>query len=156
VRLKSPFIKQRGLKDPLKSDANLRPNAASSETAWMPKPLYQIKMPRISQLLLHAIGQTAIANFESGSLEIFAQDTHMVDDSGAIRSRTYVDSESLRFRVRHRALKYNTAFGSVWIRTTVIRVTDGSCGTQERLQSITSFSSYPLAAKKRHLILSGV
>lgn len=110
------------------------------ERSFPPKTLATQHM---KELFLHAIGQTAIATFESDSLEIFAQDTYMVDDSGAIRSRTYVYSESLRFRVRHRALKFNTAFGCVWIRTTIITVPDGTCGTQERLQCITSFSFYP-------------
>jgi len=117
-----------------------------------PLPPTTLTTQHMKQLFLHAIGQTAIATFESVPLESFAQDTHMVDDSGAIRSRTYVYSESLRFRVRHRALKFNTAFGCIWIRTTVITVPDGTCGTQERLQFITSFSFYP----SRWIQLSGI
>ncbi|KAH3964989.1 hypothetical protein HBI56_149970 [Parastagonospora nodorum] len=112
----------------------------SFERCFPPKTLATQQM---KELFLHAIGQTAIATFESDSLEIFAQDTYMVDDSGAIRSRTYVYSESLRFRVRHRALKFSTILGCVWIRTTIISVPDGSGDAQQRLQCITSFSFYP-------------
>jgi hypothetical protein len=98
---------------------------------------------KINELLLHAIGQTATGTFESDSLDIFAQDTYMVDDSGAIRSRTFVYSENLRFRVRHRALSFRTAFGCVWVRTTIICLPGEAGDAQDKSQCITSFAFYP-------------
>jgi hypothetical protein len=98
---------------------------------------------QMNELWLHAIGQTAIAAFESESLEIFAQDTYMVDNSGAIRSRTLVYSENLRSRVRHRVLSFRTVFGCVRICTTMICLPDDAGDAQEKSQCVTSFAFYP-------------
>jgi hypothetical protein len=97
----------------------------------------------IKELMLHAIGQTAIATFESDSLEIFAQDGYTMDASGALRSRTFVYSENLRYCVRHHASSYRTAFGCVWMRTTIIYLPNETGDTHGRSQSVTSFVFYP-------------
>lgn len=44
--------KHRDLKDLLKSDANLGQNTALSEIVWMPKPLCQAKITRISRIFI--------------------------------------------------------------------------------------------------------
>lgn len=95
---------------------------------------------KIKQLMLHAIEQTAIASFKSDSLEIFAQDGYTMDNSGAVQSRTFVYSESLRYRVRHKASSFQTAFGCVWVRSTIIYQPGD---TQRRSQSVTLLVFYP-------------
>jgi hypothetical protein len=116
-------------------------NASTSFEQSFPRKILAIQ--QFKELLLHTIGQTAIATFESNSLDIFAQDTYMVDHSGAIRSRTFVYSENLRFRVRHRALSFRTVFGCIWIRTTIIFIPNEADDAKERSQCITSFAFYP-------------
>jgi hypothetical protein len=97
----------------------------------------------IRELMIHAIGQTAIGTFKSDSFEILAQDGYTLDDSGAIRSRTFVYSANLRYRVRHHASSFRTAFGCVWIRTTTIYFPDEASDMHERSQCVTSFVFYP-------------
>lgn len=102
--------------------------------------------------MLHAIRQTAVTAFEPSSLEIFAQDGYTIDCSGAVRSRTFVYSEHLRYQVCHHASSFQTAFGCVWVRTTTIKTPDSIGEEQKRAQSVTSFIFYP----KRWLQLLGV
>jgi hypothetical protein len=107
------------------------------------KSVYKQATVGIKELMLHAIRQTAIATFESDSFEILAQDGYTMDDSGAIRSRTFVYLENLRYRVRHHASSFRTAFGCVWIRKTIIYLPDEAGNTQEGSQCVTSFVFYP-------------
>jgi hypothetical protein len=106
-------------------------------------PRKTLSTEKLNELLLHAIGQTAVATFVSDSLEVFSQDTYTIDDHGAIRARTFVYSKNLRFHVRHRLSSFKTAFGCIWLRTTAIRRPDRADNAQERTQSITSFAFYP-------------
>ena len=97
----------------------------------------------VQELMLHAISQTAIATFESTSLEIFAQDGYMMDECGQVRSKTFVYSESLRYRVRHQASSFRTALGCLWVRTTTISRANESTGKLEKSQTVTSVVFYP-------------
>jgi hypothetical protein len=116
-------------------------NALTSFEQFFPQKISATQ--QINELWLHAIRQTATAAFQSESLEIFAQDTYMVDNSGTIRSRTLVYAENLRSRVRHRALSFKTVFGCVRIRTTMICLPDEAGDVREKSQCITSFAFYP-------------
>ncbi|KAH8722344.1 hypothetical protein GQ44DRAFT_741717 [Phaeosphaeriaceae sp. PMI808] len=100
---------------------------------------------KLEELMLQAIGRIAISNFESDSLEILAQDGYTMDDSGIVRSKTFVYSENLRYRVRHQASSFQTALGCVWIRTTIIDLPDEAEAEDknEESQSVTSFVFYP-------------
>jgi hypothetical protein len=97
----------------------------------------------IQELMLHAISQTAIATFESTSLEIFAQDGYMMDECGQVRSKTFVYSENIRYRVRHQASSFRTALGCLWVRKTTIRHTNELTGELDRSQTVTSTVFYP-------------
>lgn len=99
---------------------------------------------RIKELMLHAMRQTAIATLESNSLEIFAQDGYTLDTNGFIRSRTFVYSESLRYRVRHQTTRFRTAFGCVTIRKTIIYLQGDAGDNNETPQSVTSTVFYPM------------
>ncbi|KAH7401636.1 hypothetical protein BKA66DRAFT_585814 [Pyrenochaeta sp. MPI-SDFR-AT-0127] len=98
---------------------------------------------KIQELMLHAIGQTAIATFESTSTEIFARDGYTMDDSGVFRSKTFVYSRHMRYRVCHQASSFRLAFGCVWIRTTTIYYNDRVTDTHGKSQSVTAFTFYP-------------
>jgi hypothetical protein len=98
---------------------------------------------RIKELMLHAMRQTAIATLESNSLEIFAQDGYTLDSNGSIRSRTFVYSESLRYRVRHQTARFRTAFGCVTVRKTIIYMQGDADDNNETSQSVTSTVFYP-------------
>jgi hypothetical protein len=100
-------------------------------------------MPKfhIQQLMLHAIAQTAVATFESTSLEILAHDGYMIDECGQPRAKTFVYAESLRYRIRHHASSFWTALGHVWVRTTTISPTENP--TARNSQTVTSFVFYP-------------
>jgi hypothetical protein len=106
-------------------------------------PQKTLSTEKFNELLLHAIGQTAVATFVSDSLDVFSQDTYTIDDDGAIRARTFVYSKNLRIHVRHRLSSFKTAFGYVWIRSTAICCPDRAADAQEKSQSITSFAFYP-------------
>ncbi|KAH8704359.1 hypothetical protein GQ44DRAFT_820019 [Phaeosphaeriaceae sp. PMI808] len=108
-----------------------------------PVPVQTMATLKIEELMLQTIRQTAIATFESDSLEILAQDGYTMDDSGTVRTRTFVYSENLRYRVRHHMPSFQTAFGCVWIRTTVIYLSDDTGGKAGKNHSITSFVFYP-------------
>ncbi|KAF2032349.1 hypothetical protein EK21DRAFT_99003 [Setomelanomma holmii] len=75
----------------------------------------------IKELTLHAISQTAMAKFESTSLELFTQDGYMMDESGQVRSKTFVCSEKLKYQVHHEASSFQTALGCLWICKTTIK-----------------------------------
>jgi hypothetical protein len=106
-------------------------------------PQKALATQKINELLLHAIGQTAIPTFVSNSLEIFAQDTYTIDDGGAIRAKTFAYSRNRRLRVRHHVSSHKSPFGCVWIRTTNICLPDEASDTREISQCITSFVFYP-------------
>lgn len=93
--------------------------------------------------MLHAISQTAIATFKSTSQEIFAQDGYMIDEYRQIRSKTFVYSEHLRYRVRHQTSSFRTALGCVWIRKTTIGHDNKLTGELETSQTVTSIVFYP-------------
>jgi hypothetical protein len=112
----------------------------SSERSFSERNMASLQL---KELMLHAIEQTAIATFESNSLEIFAQDTYTVDGSGCLRSRTFVYSENLRYRIRHHTSSFRTAIGCVWVRTTKIYSLDEASDAQESSQCVTSFVFYP-------------
>jgi hypothetical protein len=95
----------------------------------------------IQQLMLHTIAQTAIATFESTSLEIFAQDGYTFDECGQLRSKTFVYAENLRYRIRHHASCFQTALGYVWVRTTTMYLANDPTPTTCR--TVTSFVFYP-------------
>lgn len=97
----------------------------------------------VQELMLHAISQTAIATFETSSLEIFAQDGYMMDQCGQIRSKTFVYSDRVRYRVRHQASSFRTALGCVWVRKTIISQTDEFSKESEKSQTVTSIVFYP-------------
>lgn len=98
----------------------------------------------LHELMLHAISSTAIASFRSTSLEIFAQDGYMMDECGQVRAKTFVYSESLRYRVRHEATTYRTAFGCVWVRRTFISHANEFTGKLQKVQTVTSVVFYPV------------
>jgi hypothetical protein len=95
----------------------------------------------IQQLMLHAIAQTAIATFESTSLEILAHDGYMIDECGQPRAKTFVYAGSLQYRIRHHASSFRTALGHAWVRTTTIHPTKNP--TAGGFQTVTSFVFYP-------------
>jgi hypothetical protein len=98
----------------------------------------------VQELMLHAISQTAIATFESTSLDILAQDGYFMDDCGQVRSKTFVYSEQVRYRVHHQATSFRTALGCLWVRRTTIgnarELNDGL----EELQTVTMVAFYPV------------
>lgn len=104
------------------------------------------------ELMLRAISQTAIASFKSTSLEIFAQDGYMLDESGQVRSKTFVYSDTSRYRVRHQESSFRTALGYFWIRKTTISHNNKLTGELEESHTVTSFVFYP----KEWLQLLGV
>lgn len=106
----------------------------------------------IQELMLHAVSQTAIATFESTSLDILAQDGYMMDNCGQVRSKTFVYSENIRYRIRHQATSFRTALGCLCIRTTTIDHAHELDDQLENLQTVTSFVFYPV----RWLQLLGV
>lgn len=97
----------------------------------------------IQKLMLHAIAQTAIATFETTSLDILAQDGYMIDECGQLRSKTFVYAENIRYRVRNHATSFRTAFGCVWVRTTTIYPANDPGNTTGKSQTINSFVFYP-------------
>jgi hypothetical protein len=107
------------------------------------RPVLEQCMPKfhVQQLMLHAIAQTAIAKFESTSLEILAQDGYMIDECGQPRAKTFVYAESQQYRIRHHASSIRTALGHVWIRTTTIYPTNNP--TAGKFQTVTSFVFCP-------------
>jgi hypothetical protein len=132
---------QRSLQNPPVSAIEVAKNVLPGFDKLVPeKAMDSLK---IKELMLHAIGQTAIATFESDSLEIFAQDGYTMDVSGALRSRTFVYSENSQYCVRHHASSSRTAFGCVWIRTTIIYLPNETGNPHGRSQSVTSFVFYP-------------
>jgi hypothetical protein len=106
-------------------------------------PQMSLGTEQFNELLLHTIGQTAIATFESNSLETFSQDTYTIDEGGAIRAKTFVYSKNSRLHVRHRLSCFKTVLGCVWLRRTTICFPDRSADAQQKSQSITSFAIYP-------------
>jgi hypothetical protein len=132
---------QHGLKLMSKATHEATSNTPTSFERYFPRNT--LATQQVQELLLHAIGQTAIATFESGSSEILAQDAHMIDVSGAVQSRTFVYSENMRFRICHRELSFRTVFGCVWIRTSIICLPNEAVHAQKRSQCITSFAFYP-------------
>lgn len=98
----------------------------------------------LHELMLHAISSTAIASFQSTSLEIFAQDGYMMDECGQVRAKTFVYSEGLKYRVRHEATTFRTALGCVWIRRTSISRADEFTGKLQKAQTVTSVVFYPV------------
>jgi hypothetical protein len=107
---------------------------------------------KIQELMLHAVSQTAIATFESTSLDILAQDGYMLDNCGQVRSKTFVYSENIRYRIHHQATSFRTALGCLWIRTTTIDHAHELDDQLENLRTVTSFVFYPV----RWLQLLGV
>lgn len=97
----------------------------------------------VQELMLNAISQTAIASFESTSLEIFAQDGYMIDECGQVRAKTFVYSKSQRYKISHHATSFRTALGCMWVRTTTVSRTNDSSGEVERTQAVTSTVFYP-------------
>lgn len=97
----------------------------------------------LHELMLHAISSTAIASFQSTSLEIFAQDGYMLDECGQVRAKTFVYSESLKYRVRHEASTFRTALGCLWVRQTSISRADEFTGKLQKAQTVTSVVFYP-------------
>jgi hypothetical protein len=120
---------------------------ASPATAlkYLKKPMHEECTPKfhIQQLMLHAIAQTAIATFETTSLDILAQDGYMIDECGQPRAKTFVYAESLHYRVRHHASSFRTALGHAWVRTTTIYPANNP--TSGHSQTVTSFVFYPTA-----------
>jgi hypothetical protein len=124
--------------------------ASLKNDALTAKALMHLSRPRhehgqskfhLQQLMLHAIAQTAVATFESSSLDILAQDGYMIDECGQPRAKTFVYAESLQYRIRHHASSFRTALGHAWVRTTTIYPTNGPpTGT---CQTVTSFVFYP-------------
>jgi hypothetical protein len=107
------------------------------------RPLCEHSQPKfhIQQLMLHAIAKTAVATFESTSLDILAQDGYMIDECGQPRAKTFVYAESLQYRIRHHVSSFRTALGHAWVRTTTIYpANDPTTGT---CQTVTSFVFYP-------------
>lgn len=98
----------------------------------------------IQQLMLREIAQeTAVATFESISLDIIAHDRYMIDDHWLPWAKTFVYAESLQYRIRHHASNVRTALGQAWIRTTTIySAHDPAEGIS---QTVTSFVFYPTA-----------
>lgn len=95
------------------------------------------------ELMLNAISQTAVASFESTSLEILAEDGYMMDEFGQVRAKTFVYSKSLRYRISHQTTSFRTALGCLWVRTTTIRHTNESSGKVEKFQTVTAIVFYP-------------
>jgi hypothetical protein len=145
---------QRNLQHPPVSANEVAKNVLTVFEKLVPEPA--MASLKIKELMLHAIGQTAIATFESNSLEIFAQDGYMMDDSGALRSRTFVYSENLRYCVRHHVSSSRTAFGCIWIRTTIIYLPNETGDTHGRSQSVTSFVFYPTRWIQRFGVRNGL
>jgi hypothetical protein len=108
------------------------------------------------QLMLHAIEQTGIASFESGSLEIFAQDGYTMDANGCLQARTFVYSEKMRYHISHHETSFRTAFGSIWIRKTIVHLPAKASHVQERTQCVTAFIFYPTAWIQRLGIQNGL
>ncbi|KAF1929931.1 uncharacterized protein M421DRAFT_380930 [Didymella exigua CBS 183.55] len=97
----------------------------------------------MQELMLHAISSTAIATFQSTSLEIFAQDGYMMDECGQVRAKTFVYSESLSCQVRHEATSFRTALGCLWVRRTFISRAKENTSKLEKAQTVTSVVFYP-------------
>ncbi|KAF2132818.1 hypothetical protein P153DRAFT_174268 [Dothidotthia symphoricarpi CBS 119687] len=118
---------------------------ATNVPAWLNKVVLErsIVVGKAQELMLHTISQMATAKFESTSMEIFAQDGFMMDDSGGVRSKTFVYSKNLRQRVCHQSSSFQTPFGCVWVRTTTIHLNDHIGGTLPKSQSVTSIVLYP-------------
>jgi hypothetical protein len=100
----------------------------------------------LQELMLNAISSTAIASFQTTSLEIFAQDGYMMDECGQVRAKTFVYSESLRYRVCHEATSFRTALGCLWVRRTCISRANEVTGKLEKAQTVTSVVLYPTRA----------
>lgn len=97
----------------------------------------------LQALMLHAISSTAIASFQSTSLEIFAQDGYMMEECGQVRAKTFIYSRSLKYRVRHEATSFRTALGCLWVRRTSINRADEHTGKFAKAQTVTSVVFYP-------------
>jgi hypothetical protein len=110
----------------------------------------------ITHLMLQAIGQTAVSSFESESVEIFAQDGYTMDAHGGIQARTFVYSENLRYHISHHATSFRTAFGSIWIRKTVVHFPDSKTGRSRESQCVTAFIFYPTIWLQRMGIQNGL
>jgi hypothetical protein len=110
----------------------------------------------LTHLMLQAIGKTAISSFETESDEIFAQDGYTMDTHGGIQSRTFVYSESLRYHISHHATSFRTAFGSIWIRKTVVQFPDSKTGRGQESQCVTSFVFYPTIWLQRMGVQNGL
>jgi hypothetical protein len=130
-----PLDRAPSTNDVLTTNALMHPN----------RPVHGQCAPKfhVQQLMLLAIANTAIATFESTSLEILAQDGYMIDECGQPRAKTFVYAESLQYRIRHHASSFRTALGHAWVRTTTIYPTNNS--TAGKFQTVTSFVFYPTA-----------
>ncbi|KAF3006764.1 hypothetical protein E8E13_010062 [Curvularia kusanoi] len=106
----------------------------------------------VQELMLNAISQTAVASFESTSLEVLAQDGYMMDECGQVRAKTFVYSKRLGYRVSHQASTFRTALGCLWVRKTVISVANEQTGNLGRSHTVTSVVFYPT----RYLQLLGI
>ena len=119
-------------------------------------PEQSMMSEKVQELMLHAISQTTTATFESTSMEIFAQDGYTMDDSGVVRSKTFVYSKYLQHDVCHRVSSFRMAFGCVWVRTTTIYHSDHIAGTRGKSQSVTSFVFYPTKWAQRLGVRNGL
>ena len=97
----------------------------------------------VHQLMLHAISQTTIANYQSASLNIYSQDEYMMNDCGQLRSKTLVYSEKLRYGFEHAVTNFRTPLGSLFTRRTVISQVDKPTGEMIESQMITTRVFYP-------------
>lgn len=116
----------------------------------------------IQELMLHAISQSAVATFESSSINVLARDGYNIDERGHVRSKTFVYSENLKSRGKHQASSFRTALGSVWIQKTVLVMMKGASKTHRpsRRSSFTrqgsfNFSGYAMASRPLWLLLAG-
>lgn len=100
---------------------------------------------QIHQLMLETIAQTAIQTFEPTSLEIFAQDSYIINGCGQLQSKTLAYAEKLRHRVCHHASTFRTALGRVWVRTTTLFPIGDPEDTTEKPQTVTFVAFYPTA-----------
>jgi hypothetical protein len=97
----------------------------------------------LQELMLRTISHTAIASFESTSLDILAQDGYMIDDCGQVRAKSFVHSRNLDYRVNHQASTYQTALGCLRVRKTTISRANEQTGDLETSQVVTSVVFYP-------------
>lgn len=123
--------------------------------------------PKFQELMHQAIGKTAIARFEPTSMETFSQDGYTMTNNGVIHSKTFVYSNYIKYRVRHRSTNFRTALGCLWVRTTEIHVSDDSDGkgdgkddddadTAQKPQTVTSIVFYPMPWVQRLGIKNGL